>query len=66
MRIYLSVLLIVAMTVAVYGFAVPSLISARFSPAVLLGFALGAIFPVVVAFLTYRLLYLPITRKCKR
>ncbi|CAI0908016.1 Uncharacterised protein [Serratia quinivorans] len=66
MRFYLSVLLIVAMAAAVYGFAVPTLISARFSIAVLLGFALGALFPVVVAFLTYRLLYLPITRKCKR
>ncbi|WP_261436307.1 hypothetical protein [Serratia quinivorans] len=66
MRFYLSVLLIVAMAAAVCGFAVPTLISARFSIAVLLGFALGALFPVVVAFLTYRLLYLPITRKCKR
>lgn len=66
MRIYLSVLLSVAMAAAVYGFAVPSLISARFSFAVLLGFAIGALFPAVVAFLTYRLLYLPITRKFKR
>lgn len=54
------------MAAAVYGFVVPSLISARFSFAVLLGFAIGALFPAVVAFVAYRLLYIPITRKFKR
>lgn len=66
MRFYFSVLLILAIAVAVYGFAVPALISARFTPAVLLGFLLGAVFPVVIVYLAYRLIYQPITRNLKQ
>ncbi|ALX95325.1 hypothetical protein AV650_17975 [Serratia fonticola] len=66
MRLYFSVLLILAIFAAVYGYAVPALISASFTPAVLFGFLLGSAFPVVIIYLAYRLLYLPITRKLKR